>query len=74
MTTAWALLCAVLAGWAATATFRLRRQRRVNKVAMTLVRHWRQEAVQARQVVTGRAVPMLPAKVQSRMQRNRKLR
>lgn len=74
MTTAWALLCAVLAGWAVTASVRLRHQRRVNKVAMTMVRHWRQEAAQARRDTTGRAVPMLSAKVQSRMQRNRKLR
>ncbi|MET0702471.1 MAG: hypothetical protein ABWY93_22680 [Mycobacterium sp.] len=43
----WLLSCVVLAGWAAFTQWRLTRLRRANRVAVSVISHWRRLAMGA---------------------------
>jgi hypothetical protein len=53
-------MCAVFAGWAIVAQLRLRHMRRVNRVALACIAHWRRQAGITRRQSGADAVAVLP--------------
>lgn len=72
MTALWALLCGLAVVWAVVAQWRVRRMRRITRVAVACIEHWRRQTIRSRKECRT-AVPVLSQRGRrlNRLQRNR---